>query len=141
VCAYLLFCRGGAAHLTRNRGAVLNCFSAGDLYLLSLVYPRNHSLAFLVYPEFIPESTPLTRSRGMLAHLLWSLPPIDFEDYPTDTIIYDQYSALGLLFTGQHIDIFTPSIQGAPSPGGLMSFQHIQGKTLLLLVTGKEQHF
>jgi hypothetical protein len=33
------------------------------------------SLAFLVYPEFIPESPPLTRSRGMLAHLLFCRGP------------------------------------------------------------------
>jgi len=41
---------------------------------------------------------------------------IDFEDYPTDTIIYDQYSALGVLFTGEFSDIFTPSIQNPPDP-------------------------
>ena len=41
---------------------------------------------------------------------------IDFDDYPTDTIIYDQYSALGVLFTGQFSDIFTPSTQGAYDP-------------------------
>ncbi len=32
-------------------------------------------LLFLVYPEFIPESPPLTRSRGMLAYLLFCRGP------------------------------------------------------------------
>ena len=59
---------------------------------------------------------------GVVLVILWVCLPkanaitIDFEDYPTDTIIYDQYLTLGVFFTGEFSDIFTPSIQNPPDP-------------------------
>lgn len=57
---------------------------------------------------------------------------IDFEDYTTDTIIYDQYSHLGVIFTGQHSDIFTPSIQNPADPVNGYEFPTHSGQNALV---------
>jgi hypothetical protein len=38
---------------------------------------------------------------------------IDFEGYPMDTVITNQYANLGVVFSGTWSDIFVPSVQGA----------------------------
>ena len=56
---------------------------------------------------------------------------IDFEDYPMDTVITDQYASLGVIFKGPFSDIFVPSVQGFYSPTLGYEFPSHSGNNVL----------